>query len=321
MRTPVLLIHFNRPDHTRRQVELLRKIAPFRVWILCDGPRAWVPGEIERVAEVRELLDELPWRCEVQRLYRTRNFGCFSNISEGVDWFFKDCEAGIILEDDILPDPSFFPYAEEMLTRYADSPAVFAVSGHNRRREPLDIASDYGFSNYFECWGWASWSRAWKQYDRNMQGWKDKKLWQSICFRVLPGMRARWYWNRIFTRVANRRVDSWAYRFILSIWNKHGCVIIPKNNLTENIGFGPAATATAHMEGTAVPASNVDLPLQHPKHITVDPVIDKWFEDGVHSKSLSVRVDWCVRTVRRSFSRRARKRASQIKTQATQMEV
>ena len=306
MRTPVLLIHFNRPDVTRRQLEALRQIAPRRVWILCDGPRADVPGELDRVGEVRALLDELPWRCKVQRLYRTRNLGSYRNISEGLDWFFEDCESGIVLEDKVLPDPSFFPYAQELLKRYADRSEVFAIAGHNRRREPLPINADYGFSNYFECWGWASWRRAWDQYDPAMRGWRDKTLWQNICLRVLPSNRSRWYWSRTFRRVAHQRVNSWAYRFILSIWKERGCVIIPKYNLIENIGSGSTAAQSANLEDLSVPATHVDFPLQHPEYIAVDPVIDQWFEDAVHSKSLGVRFNWCVRTVRRGLRRKSK---------------
>ncbi|MFT4902153.1 MAG: hypothetical protein ACI81V_001438 [Lentimonas sp.] len=305
MRTPVLLIHFNRPESTRRQLKLLTAIAPRRVWIVCDGARAEHPGESERVAEVRALLDDLPWRCKVQRLYRTTNMGCFKNISDGLNWFFQDCESGIILEDDVLPDSSFFPYTEELLTRYANRSEVFAIAGHNRRDEPFAIPADYGFSNYFECWGWATWRRAWEQFDPAMQGWQDKATWHSICHRVLSGSRARLYWNWVFRRVAEQRVDSWAYRFMLTIWKERGCVVIPKVNLTENIGFSPGATQTAHLEGTAVPARHFELPLKHPNQIAIDPLIDRWFEDGVHSKSLGVRFNWCVRTVRRGLQRKS----------------
>ena len=85
-------------------------------------------------------------------------------------------------------------------------------------------------------------------------------------------------------------------------------MVIPKLNLTENIGFAAGATQTAHLAGTAVPAQHQDFPLKHPDQIAVDPQIDRWFEDGVHSKSLGVRFNWCVRTLRRGL--RSRRPAS-----------
>ncbi|MFT4901891.1 MAG: hypothetical protein ACI81V_001170 [Lentimonas sp.] len=79
----VHLIHFNRPDSARRQIEALKSVAAKRVWLLCDGPRADQAGEEEQVSQVRALLDNLPWTCEVRTLSRGTNLGCFSSVSKG----------------------------------------------------------------------------------------------------------------------------------------------------------------------------------------------------------------------------------------------
>jgi len=298
MNTPVLLIHFNRPDSTRRQLEALKVVAPQRVWILCDGPRAGRSGEAEKVAEVRAILDKLPWPCEVKRLYHEHNLGCFKNISAGISWFLNDCEAGIILEDDILPDPSFLRYCDELLIKYRDAAEVFAIAGHNRKPEPLAIKEDYGFSNYFDCWGWATWKRAWDQFDPTLNAWRDRSVWKVICKRVFRNFRARAYWAWMFRQVDLKRRDSWAYRFLLTIWKQRGCVVIPKVNLTENIGFTEEGTHTAHFSGQEVTACQQSFPLRHPHQIAVNPVIDRWFEDGIHSKSFMVRLCWLCRKLR-----------------------
>ena len=301
MNTPVLLIHFNRPESTRRQLEALRPVAPQRVWVLCDGPRAGRAGEVEQVAAVRRQLDHLPWRCEVKRLYRDEHLGCFRSISDGITWFLEECGAGIIVEDDVIPDPSFFSFCEEMLLKYADAADVFAISGHHRRPKPLDLNEDYGFSNYFECWGWATWQRAWNHFDPTLSAWRERETWDSICKRVFRNYRARAYWTWIFRQVDQQRRDSWAYRFLLTIWKQHGCVIIPKINLTENIGFTAEGTQTAHFSGLEVSASEQSFPLNHPRVIAINPKIDKWFEDGIHSKSFTVRLGWLCRKVKSVF--------------------
>jgi len=302
MHTPVLLIHFNRPDSTRRQLEALKVVAPQRVWILCDGPRAGRSGEVEKVAEVRALLDALPWPCEVKRLYREHNLGCFRNVSEGISWFLDDCEAGIILEDDILPDPSFFQYCDELLIKYRDAAEVIAIAGHNRKPTPFEMKADYGFSNYFECWGWATWKRAWDQFDPTLNAWRDRSVWKVICKRVFRNFRARAYWEWMFRQVDLRRRDSWAYRFFLTIWKQRGYVIIPKRNLTENIGFNESGAHTAHFSGLEVTSSEQRFPLNHPQAITLSPKMDRWFEDSVHSKSILVRLRWLCRKLKVLFS-------------------
>ena len=298
MKTPVLLIHFNRPSSTRRQIELLKSVAPERVWVLCDGARPSKASDASKVIEVRQLLDDLPWQCEVRKCYRDTNLGCFRNISEGITWFLDECEAGIIIEDDVLPDPSFFRFAGELLQKYASAEDVFAIAGHNRRSEALPIEQDYGFSNYFECWGWATWKRAWDHLDVDLSAWRDRQSWRSICKRVLPNARARLYWDYMFRQVACNRRDSWAYRYLLTIWKEGGSVLIPNLNLTENIGFTEEGTQTAHFAGLEALSHEQHFPLRHPVGTCVDPVIDHWFEDGVHSKSFVVRSQWLLRKLR-----------------------
>lgn len=302
MNTPVLLIHFNRPESTLRQIESLKAVAPRRIWILCDGARANRPDEAEKVAKVREVLDNLPWECEVKRLYREENLGCYRNVSEGISWFLDDCGAGIILEDDVIADSSFFRFSEDLLERFEHHSEVYAIAGHNRRSEPLPITADYGFSNYFECWGWATWKRAWDHFDPSLNAWRHKETWQSICQRVLQKRRACFYWDWIFRQVENQRRDSWAYRFLLTIWQQEGRVVIPRKNLTQNIGFNSEGTQTAHFAGMEIAATRQDFPLVHPDRVEADAVIDRWFEDGVHSKSLPVRVRWLQRKARAILS-------------------
>lgn len=292
MSRPVLLIHFNRPETTRRQLEALRAVAPERIWLLCDGPRPDVVGDAERVAEVRTLLNNIPWKCETKKLYRDQNFGCFKNISEGISWFLSDCNAGVILEDDILPDPSFFEFCDVLLDRYQDASEVYAISGQHGVPEPLQVEDDYGFTNYFDCWGWATWKRAWDHFDPEMTAWRDRSTWRAIKHRVLKKYRAQLYWDIMFRLVDRGRRDSWAYRYLLTIWKHEGCTLVPRLNLTSNVGFNHDATQTAHLRGREYPIHRQSFPLNHPEAVAVNPVIDRYYEDVLCSKSLAVRARW-----------------------------
>ncbi|MGB0273033.1 MAG: glycosyltransferase family 2 protein [Opitutales bacterium] len=302
MNRPVLLVHYNRPFTTRRQLEALIPVAPRRIWILCDGPRAQVPGDAERVSQVRALLDTIPWDCEVKRLYRRTNLGCCRNMAEGITWFLNDCGAGIILEDDIQPHPSFFSFCDELLDRYADNSEVHAISGQQGSPHPLRIQADYGFTDYFDCWGWATWRRAWSNYDPLMGAWRDRTQWHSICKRVLRIRRACLYWWVMFCLVDRGKRDSWAYRYLLSIWKVGGCTIVPRQNLTKNIGFCDNATQTAHLREREMQLAEQDFPLRHPHHLRIDPTINQWYEDQLCSKSFSVRVRWLLAKLMRPLA-------------------
>ncbi|MEM1223325.1 MAG: nucleotide-diphospho-sugar transferase [Verrucomicrobiota bacterium] len=301
MDTALLLIHFNRPDVTRRQVDALRTIAPKRVWVLCDAPRPDRVGEDKKVDEVRSILDALPWDCEVHKLYREENLGVRENISTGLSWFLNECKEGIILEDDCIPSESFFRFVVEALERYRDDVRVFTVSGYTGLDSDLPIEESYCYSNYFSCWGWATWKRSWDCYDESMTAFTDQEKWKAICARLHPSIRQHLYWKYIFGRVVAGKVDSWAYRFLLSMWSHHGYAVTPKRNLIENIGFTDDATNTGGLKVFQTPKTEITFPLICPSEVESNKAVDQWIEDNCHSKSLKVRLAWLSQKIQQKF--------------------
>lgn len=301
MDTPLLLIHFNRPDTTRQQLAVLARVRPTRVWVLCDGARPLHEGEAGRVTAVRQQLNNLPWKCEVATLYREYNLGVSQNISTGISWFLDQAGEGIILEDDCLPDPSFFAFASEMLDRYRSNSSVFTISGYTGKPSDLNIEASYCFSNYFSCWGWATWKRAWDCYDSEMLGFCDPDEWECIESRVHLTLRQRLYWKMIFDRVLRGQTDSWAYRMQLSIWKQRALGIIPRCNLVENIGFSSDAMNTAGLAAMQTDRASISFPLKHPDEIKSENDVDRWFEDHVHSKNMPVRFRWLMRKLKMSI--------------------
>jgi hypothetical protein len=298
MDTPILLIHFNRPTSTAQQLSLLADVKPSRVWVVCDGARNDKPEEAAQVAQVRELLENLPWPCEAKYCFREKNLGVCANISSAITWFLSEADAGIILEDDVQPSASFFPFMDTVLKQHAEDERVMCVSGFTGRNSKYSMPGSYGFSNYFSCWGWGTWRRAWEQYDAEMEAFTNPTQWQQLCRRVFPGMRQRLYWNMILRRVIQKTCDSWAYRFQLSIWANNGLAVTPCSNLVVNTGFGSDATNTSGLQHFDAARSEMTLPLVIPATIEANQSIDRWIEDHWHSKSLLVRIKWLFSKIR-----------------------
>jgi hypothetical protein len=126
---PVLFLIFNRPDMTQRVFERIRQASPRQLFIAADGPLADHPGEVKLFADSRNVVEQVDWTCEVHTLFREQNLGCGIAVKSAIDWFFENEEAGIILEDDCLPDQSFFPYCAELLERYKYNDKVGFISG------------------------------------------------------------------------------------------------------------------------------------------------------------------------------------------------
>lgn len=164
--TPVLLIIFKRPDTTRQVLQAIRQVKPRQLFVAADGPRPDHPDEAEKCHQTRAVIEEVDWKCEVQTLFQQRNLGCGPGPVTGpvtaITWFFHNVEQGIILEDDCLPDLSFFRFCEELLDRYRYTEQIMHISGNNFLYGRKRGSASYYFSKYTHVWGWATWRRAWK---------------------------------------------------------------------------------------------------------------------------------------------------------------
>lgn len=277
--TPILFLIFNRPDTTKAVFEEIKKQKPKYLYIAADGPRLHVPDDIKKCKAVRDLvLDSIDWDCDVKTLFREENLGCGIAVSGAIDWFFDNVEYGIILEDDCLPHPSFFNYCRDLLERYKDETSIYAINGSNLSEEIKFGNASYFFSNYIFVWGWASWRRAWKQYDFELKKLEDFKSGDAIK-RIDNRKVFRDYWIPIFEKVRNKEIDTWDYQWSFSIWNHHGVVIAPNVNLISNMGFGIDATHTT----TSSPFENLHTQdignIVHPKNIEVSKNADRYISD------------------------------------------
>jgi hypothetical protein len=242
--TPVALIIFNRPETTSRVMAEIAKAKPQHLMVIADGPRVSVPGEADRCARARAIVeDRIDWPCTVSRNYSDVNLGCQQRVSSGLDWVFALFPEAIILEDDCLPSPSFFPYCHELLKLYRNDPRVMCISGSNLSGYSPEQASYY-FSRNPHIWGWASWSRAWRLYDRSLEHWPAFKSQRLLRNMAKGNRRFERYWMQNLDKVAEGEIDTWDFQWTFSCWLHGGLAILPAVNLVENIGFDKCATHT-----------------------------------------------------------------------------
>lgn len=292
---PVLLLAFNRPDLTRRVLDALAAAPPRRLYVAVDGPRPDHPDDVARCAAVRELVRDVPWIAKSRTLFRDRNLGLRRAVTEALDWFFEAEPAGIILEDDCVPDPSFFPYCAQLLARYADDDRVMVVSGNDYHPPAHRPPHSYSFTRYPYIWGWATWRRAWRCNDPEMTDWVRRRGsgWLLDLGDGSPEFAA--YWTDRFDDVAAGRVDSWAYVWIYSCWSQAGLATMPTSNLVRNIGFGADATHTVGPDWrSTLDVRPMSFPLRHPERIEREPAVDRWADRhvygiGTRNRSASLR--------------------------------
>lgn len=274
---PVLMLIFNRPDLTRAVFARIRDARPAQLFIAADGPRADRPGEAALCREARTIADAVDWPCQVHTLFREQNLGPKVAVSSAITWFFDHVEAGIILEDDCLPDATFFPFCAEMLERYRDDARIMTISGNNYQfgGSTPNLAS-YTFSRFPFIWGWATWRRAWQHYDLKMTHWPQSAARAQIRDFLHDPAIYRHYAG-LFNQVFAGEIVTWDYQWTYSSWRHSGLTILPAVNLVTNIGFDERGTNTKDQDNPAagLPTQPITFPLTHPPAVDRDEQGDK----------------------------------------------
>lgn len=294
--TPIALIIFNRPDLTQRVFAEIRKVRPEKLLVIADAPRPNREDDIENCALVRTIIETINWDCEVIKNYSPIHLGCGRRPATGIDWIFSLVEEAIILEDDCLPHPTFFPYCQELLKKYSDDRRIMSISGNNFQYGRRRTADSYYFSRYTQTCGWATWKRAWQHYDFDMKIWPEVRDGQWLFdifgsmqvvahnhqpqFEVIGGVRIVQYWHRMFEAAYQKKIDAWDFQFAFASFLQSGLHILPNLNLISNIGYGPEGTHTKNMESPLanIPVEAMGFPLRHPQFIIRDAWADAFLQ-------------------------------------------
>lgn len=257
---------FNRPGHAAAVIERVRAVRPERVYVHVDGPRKGREEDVLHTEACRMLVRGIDWPCEVHTLFREHNWGLRDGVKDALTWFFFNEEYGIILEDDCLPDPTFFPYCEELLLKYRNDDRIMHIAGSNvAEKHTRHLADSYFFSRFSLVWGWASWSRAWVKMSPDLDGLEAFDE-QNRVRALIPGSMAQSYMMDKFYATSREENNSWAYAWFYSILRFDGLCIIPKVNLVENVGVGDidATNTKARLRHQQVRAGSMPFPLRHP---------------------------------------------------------
>lgn len=233
---PVLLIGFNRPNFISSLLDRLIECGVTNLYVSLDGPR----NESEKTICEKTLGTVLSYSSDfhLRVLNRKQNFGCTLGVVSALDWFFNEVEFGIVLEDDCVPEDSFFKFIAETKLNCPSRTGNLVISGHN----PFVRRSSNEFSRYILIHGWATWASVWKSVRigyfqmsrpsfRNLQG--EKRQAREAIF---------WWANATRARLGG--IDTWDSIFAERAWFLGIKTLVPKENLISNVGFGASGTHT-----------------------------------------------------------------------------
>lgn len=278
--TPLAIFCYNRPDLLEQILSQIEKLHVTTLFVISDGPNPKIKGDIVKVNSCRELIKNLDSVENIVRLYREVNLGIYRNIIEGIEFIFSQTDKCIFLEDDTLPDITFFRFCDEMLAKYEDNQKIMMIQGAPTMMPVImrSITKDsYFFSSYPSiAWGWATWRDKWqKYYDGDLKNWplgtQQKKLLRSIGSR-----REYRFWAEQWNRV-KATMRTWDYQIMFAFFSYGLIAVVPKDNLVKNIGFNrsDATHAAGPSNWERLPLEQSAFPLKHPSRLTANLKYDK----------------------------------------------
>lgn len=302
LEVPVIFIFFNRKQVTMETLEAISKVKPKKLYLVSDGARENKENEAKVVADLRNDVEKrIDWECEINKNYAESNMGCKQRVASGISWVFSQEEMAIIVEDDVVALPGFFYFCEELLIKYKDDGRIYCISGH-KVYDDYEIENSYIFSRHPNIWGWATWRRAWNQYNDDIEDWN--KIKQSNVIENFYNNKVAKIYKKLLEKAYTGEVDTWDYIWTADVVKNNGLGIVPKTNLIKNIGFNDLdATHTKGESPYTFERQDLEFPLAHPKDIVRNEEYDrlalKQMEKELQGPSIASKV---IKKLKRKFT-------------------
>lgn len=283
---PVCLFIFQRKDTVLQIIERISIVKPQKLYLISDQGRT--EDERKRVGECRDAVEKaIDWDCEVIKDYANKNRGVFQNIGLGALRVFQSEDKAIFLEDDNLPEVSFFKYCEEMLERYQDNDRILWVCGTNYLGKYKDDSEEsYMFTQQLLPCGWASWSHKFqKYYDAYFSNYTP-----VVIDRIRANSNNTELLEQQFDSINRERSSfkkyktfrSWDFQMIFSIYSNDLLGISPNCNQIKNIGVdqysehgGSSFENVMTKRFCGMDSFELEFPLKHPNTILINQDYEK----------------------------------------------
>lgn len=278
MNKPLLILAFNRPQHVRRLIDSLRPHAPKKILVGIDGPRSGNSNDFEKISQVLDEIKKIDWTSDIELNIREINLGLRFAVADAVTWAIEKYGEVIVVEDDIEVGPEFLGFMSEMLDRFRDDETIGHISGYNLvpRNELFLPNTRLRFSKIPESYAWATWQRAWTLYD-------DKLEWaKRLSLKELRAQLGSWaaavIWKINFFDAGMENINTWAYRWVGTLWEHKLLCVSPNSNLITYTGQKYGTHTRTNSPFNEIPVT--DLPIESNQEMT-DTQADAWIMKNV----------------------------------------
>ena len=285
---PVLVLGFNRPHLTKRLLTSLAQSRPESIIFSVDGPRDDRPDDHLLVSRTQELVNSINWPCRIETRFRKNNLGLRRAVVDAVSHATSQFGQVIVVEDDIEVGPNFLPYMNQALDKYGPDNTIGHINGYNvvpegrLARSPGDRRT-----RYIESFAWATWDRSWREFDDSLSWALDAPTKDLVA--VVGSRLGAIRWRRTFKDAQHELIDTWAYRWLATMWSHNWMTVSPSENLVRYNGWLEGTHTRRKPKWTELPVKNHLLDFQDSSwsQLAEDDVgADSWLGATVFGESI-----------------------------------
>ena len=266
---------------------LIRSLAaaePKLILLSVDGPKTNRLKDVELVRQTQEMVNEINWDAEIRTRFRESNLGLRNAVVDAVTWANNEFGKVIVLEDDVRAGPQLLDFLNYNLMKYENQRDIAHINGYNLvpNQHLSNPSGPSRMSIYPESYAWATWEKAWSKYDDNMSWAKNVSISElkNICGSTIGALR----WKQNFSDAAAGRIDTWAYRWLATIWENKFKVISPNQNISTYKGWenGTHTFFKVRYQEPGIGILNIDLLDSKGR---IDELAENWLKRKVFLES------------------------------------
>lgn len=277
MNSPILLMTYRRPKNTKLILQLLKNYNQRNIIVFNDGLKK--KEHLNEHKETRKIISKFKGINKLKTIFPKKNLTQKNNLPFALKKVFEKYDRVIILEDDCIPNKSFFKFCNLLLEKYKNDNRISQISGNNflnfkkyKRRNN----DSYFFSNFTSSWGWATWRNRWQEvYDKEISLWPIIKR-EEWLFDIFGNYKSYNFWTKAFERRFKQLDDDWDRPWTLANLINNRLNIFPNKNLISNIGDDNAALHSNPKKWNNLKLENMKFPLIHPRIIRCDTKVDNF---------------------------------------------
>ena len=287
--TPILLLGYNRPNQLRGLINSIAPLRPKLVLLAVDGPKENRANDHDLVRETKELAGEINWNAKVRTRFRDTNLGLRRAVVDAVTWASSEYGKVVVLEDDVRAGPQLLEYFHKSLDEFRNNQKIAHVNGYNLvpQKYILHPEQPVRLTIYPESYAWATWDRAWNKYDDNLTWARNASIKDlaRVCGSNIGALR----WKQNFALASSERIDTWAFRWLATMWEQDWLMVSPNRNLARYEGWQDGTHTLRSTKNRELVPSEIEISniLQEKTNPQKDELSDSWLGKNVFGENLT----------------------------------